>query len=201
MSVHPYLDDVGPIALAHRGGGPAGRENSAAAFEEAVRLGYRYLETDVRATADGVLLAFHDATLDRVTDHSGPIAEQTWAQVAPARIGGVDPIPRLDELVDAFPEARFNLDIKCDRAVAPLISWLERRPRLLERVCIGSFDDVRLSAIRRALGRRLCTSAGPAEVRRLRITSLTGPVGRRLPVVVDCVQVPPRHGRIPLVDA
>ena len=74
----PYLDDGRPVlAFAHRGGAAyapnLGRENTLHAFAEAVALGYRYLETDVHATADGGLLAFHDPLLDRVTDGSGEI--------------------------------------------------------------------------------------------------------------------------------
>ena len=95
------------LAFAHRGGATYApnlhRENSLHAFSEAVALGYRYLETDVHATADGVLLAFHDDVLDRVTDRAGAIGELPYAEVAEARIHGIDPIPRLAELFDGLP--------------------------------------------------------------------------------------------------
>ena len=113
--------DVPFAAFAHRGGATYEpnlyRENSLHAFKEAVALGYRYLETDVHATRDGVLLAFHDRVLDRVTDHTGAIAELTYAEIADARIHGLDPIPRLSELLAEFPDVRFNVDVKSPRAV------------------------------------------------------------------------------------
>ena len=108
--------DVPFAAFAHRGGATYEpnlyRENSLHAFKEAVALGYRYLETDVHATRDGVLLAFNDRVLDRVTDHTGAIAELTYAEIAEARIHGLDPIPRLSELLAEFPDVRFNVDVK-----------------------------------------------------------------------------------------
>ena len=72
---HPFLDHPGCLAFAHRGDHHAGPENTLIAFESAVNQGFRYLETDVHLTSDGVLLAFHDDKLDRVTDGNGPIAE------------------------------------------------------------------------------------------------------------------------------
>jgi glycerophosphoryl diester phosphodiesterase len=91
-----FFDAPTPIGLAHRGGAklPANLhlENTMAAFREAVRMGYRYLETDVHGTADGVLLAFHDLRLDRVTDQGGRIAELPYAAVQSAKINGTEPV-------------------------------------------------------------------------------------------------------------
>ncbi|HET6859154.1 MAG TPA: glycerophosphodiester phosphodiesterase family protein, partial [Streptomyces sp.] len=90
---HPYLDHPTPIPFAHRGGAADGLENTASAFRRAARTGFRYFETDVHATADGRLVAFHDATLDRVTDASGRIAALPWSRVRHARVAGSEPLP------------------------------------------------------------------------------------------------------------
>lgn len=197
---HPFLDHDGPIPFAHRGGEVDGLENSLPAFQDAYDLGYRYLETDLHATADGVLVAFHDESLDRVTDATGLIAEMPYEQVATARIGGREPIPRFDELLASFPDVRWNLDVKADPALAPLIGRLAGDDELLERTCVGAFSDARLVAVRTVLGERVCTSAGPNEVRQVRATSLLGRLSQRLPIGADCLQVPTRYGRVPLVD-
>ena len=197
---HPYLDHDGPIAFAHRGGDLDGLENSMAAFADAVAQGYRYLETDVHATRDGVLVAFHDASLDRVTDRTGRIAELRWEEVRRARIGGREPIPLLDEVLGTWPDIRVNIDVKADAAVGPLLPVL-RRADVTDRVCVGSFSDARLRTIRRELGPRLCTSAGSDEGRRLLLAARLGPLGRVLPVGAACVQIPTEHEGRTLVDA
>src|SRR3712207_8892468 len=112
--------------MAHRGGAIEHVENTRSAFEACVALGYRYLETDVRVTADGVLLAFHDATLERVTDRAGRIEHLPWSEVAAARIGGREPIVGLDERLGARPAVRINLDIKAARVLAPLVRTVRR---------------------------------------------------------------------------
>jgi glycerophosphoryl diester phosphodiesterase len=191
-----YLDHNGPIAFAHRGGASEVPENTMPAFAHAVNLGYGYVETDVHATSDGVLLAFHDSRLDRVTDGKGIISEMTWDQVRGAKVDGREPIPLFADLLAAWPALRINIDPKKDNAVAPLISVL-REHNAVERVCIGAFSDARLRRIRAELGPSLCTSTGPLETVRLRFASWKigkGPTG------VGAAQVPVRQGPLPVVD-
>src|SRR5699024_9710356 len=92
-------------------------ENTMHAFANAVDLGYRYLETDVHVTADGVLVAFHDPLLERVTDATGPISDYTWADLSEVRVGDHDRIPRLVDVLVNFPDTRFNIDAKSPGAV------------------------------------------------------------------------------------
>jgi glycerophosphoryl diester phosphodiesterase len=192
-----FLDVPPPVAFAHRGFAPDGAENSMAAFERAVALGYRYLETDVRVTADGVALAFHDATLGRVTDRSGRIGDLPWSVVREALIGGREPIPLLSDLLGAWPDVRVNLDVKADHSIAATVDAV-RRTAALDRVCIGAFSTRRITAARRALGPRLCTSLGPRTAMRLKMR----PATRRPAVFAGrCAQVPARVGRRVFVDA
>lgn len=165
---YPFLDDGGPVlAFAHRGGAEhpdlVGLENTEKAFAHAVALGYDYLETDVHLTRDGVLVAFHDALLERVSDGAGTVAGLDAADLRHIRIAGLEPIPTLEGLVDAFPGVRFNLDLKSDDAVAPLAAFVEQHG-LHDRVLIGSFSWRRLRRFRRLVGPRVPTSAAPAEV-------------------------------------
>lgn len=154
-------------ALAHRGGSlhpdNLGRENTLHAFATAVRLGYTHLETDVHSTRDGHLVAFHDDVLDRVTDRTGRIAELSLAEVRRARIGGIDQVPTLDEVLDAFGDTFVNIDIKAPGAVSPLVGVL-RRHDATRRVCVGSFSPRRLARFRLLSGRRVATSVGPIGV-------------------------------------
>ena len=198
---HPYFDSPF-VALAHRGGAllPAnlGKENTLAAFANAVQLGYRYLETDLHATADGMLVAFHDSVLDRVTDETGRIGELPYARVRRARIGGSEPIPTLAEVFDAF-DARLNIDLKADAAVAPLAAAI-RRHGAADRVCVGSFSSSRLRAFRRLAGPSVATSAGPLAVARNAFAPLAP---RRDPDAGYAYQVPVSHTwrgiRVPVI--
>lgn len=190
----PYLDAALPIALAHRGGseyGPnRGLENTLTAFRNAAALGYRYLETDVHATADGVLVAFHDDHLDRVTDGSGAIADLPYSEVRQARIGGREPIPLLTDLLEELPHARVNIDVKAAGAVQPLVDVI-RGLGVVDRVCVGSFSQQRLHAVRSALGPRLATAAGQLGTAQLRFTPTF--LARLVATPAPVLQIPQTH--------
>ncbi|WP_083323479.1 glycerophosphodiester phosphodiesterase [Kytococcus sp. HMSC28H12] len=158
----PYLAGDGPLVLAHRGFAPDGSENSMAAFDAAVALGCTYVETDVHATADGVVVAFHDDTLDRVTDATGRIADLPWEQVRRARITGGHPVPTLEELLTRHPGLRLNVDLKSDGAVEPTVALVERLG-VHDRVLLTSFDDARRQRALDLLSRPVATSAGQAR--------------------------------------
>jgi glycerophosphoryl diester phosphodiesterase len=173
-------------------------ENSLPAFRHAVREGYHYLETDVHATRDGVVVVHHDPMLDRTTDSSGLIGELPWQTVRQAKIGGREPVSRLEDVLEDLPEALFNIDVKAERAIEPLVNVL-RRTNSFHRVCVASFSEARLVRVRKRAGEALLTSMGIAAIARLWAAG-------RLPTVFGraryqrIAQVPVRHGRITVVD-
>ncbi|HET9380690.1 MAG TPA: glycerophosphodiester phosphodiesterase [Streptomyces sp.] len=195
---HPYLDHPGPIAFAHRGGAADGLENTARQFRNAVELGYRYLETDVHVTRDGRLVAFHDATLDRVTDGAGRIDALPWAEVRRARVAGEEPVPLFEDLLEMFPDTRWNVDVKSGPALLPLLR-LVARTGAWDRICVGSFSEARVARARRLAGPRLATSYGTRGVLGLRLRSWGLPVAPHRPAVA--VQVPESQSGVPVADS
>jgi glycerophosphoryl diester phosphodiesterase len=193
-----FLDHPGPIPFAHRGGGIEAVENTMAAFEMSVGLGYRYLETDVQMTADGVLLAFHDDDLQRTCGRPGKISELPWSEVQTARVDGKEPIPLLEDVFGAFPSARINVEPKSTRTVDPFIDVI-RRTGSADRICVGSFDGKRIERVRAAFGPKLCTSMGPTEIARWLAASWL-PGGWGMPKV-PVAQVPVRYKRVSIVTS
>ncbi|WP_240721329.1 glycerophosphodiester phosphodiesterase [Pseudarthrobacter sp. NamE5] len=193
-----------PIAMAHRGFSGEGLENSMAAFRAAVGLGYRYLETDVHTTSDGVVLLFHDDTLDRVTDGRGKVSGLPAAEAAKARIGGSEPIPRLDELLAELPDVRLNLDVKDWNSVASIAAVIEER-QVHHRVLVTSFSDRRRRAVLKRLSQPVAASAGVGSIA---LFTLLGPVlprsvfqwlMRKILRDVQALQVPVRRGIVKVV--
>jgi glycerophosphoryl diester phosphodiesterase len=186
-----YLDHPRPLAFAHRGGAGHQPENSWRAFEYAAGLGYAYLETDTRSTADGKLIAFHDAELDRATDRTGTVSKLSWREVSAARIGGTEEIPLLEDLIGGFPGLRFNIDLKDEGTIGPLASVL-KRTAAWDRVCLASFSGARLLAAQRSLDRPICLAVTPAAIVAMRYLGTRGTaLARRLARSgARCAQVP-----------
>ncbi|WP_026425574.1 glycerophosphodiester phosphodiesterase family protein [Actinokineospora inagensis] len=199
---HGFFEGPYPRAFVHRGwhyGDLAGMENSLSAFRRAVEEGYHYLETDVHATSDGVVVVHHDSALDRTTDATGKIADQPWQRVSQARIDGREPVCGLADLLEELPDARINVDVKADSAVEPVLDVL-RRTKAADRVCLASFSEARLVRIRKLAGPDVLTSMGMRAMigfwaaRRLPATLLR-PGARPL-----IAQVPVRQGPLRVVD-
>jgi glycerophosphoryl diester phosphodiesterase len=211
----PFLEGVRPLAFAHRGGSELWPENTMVAFQRAVQLGCRYLETDLRTTKDGVMVTIHDETLDRISDGSGPVHALTLAelkrldagyrfsldgdQTFPFRGKGVT-VPTLAEVTQAFPDICLNLDIKQKEPplVEALATFIEEQGAH-DRILAGSFHDRILKEFRRRTDGRVATSAASREARlfwlasRLRLTRFLRPA-------YDALQVPARQGSLPVVD-
>lgn len=163
------------------------------AFQYAIDLGYRYLETDVQVTADGVLAAFHDNDLQRTTGRNAKISDLPWAEVRKELVDGKAPIPLLEDILGTWPQARVNIDCKTNAAVDALIAVL-RRSNALDRVCVAAFNDLRLRRLRAALGDGLCSSLGPVETALLRYG-----IVRRFTGLA--AQIPVRQGPLTVVNA
>jgi glycerophosphoryl diester phosphodiesterase len=188
--------------MAHRGGAKSpvnvGYENTLRAFRTAVDLGYRYLETDVHASRDGEVFAFHDPHLQRVTDAHGDIGDLDAREVLRARVGGTEPIPTMRELFETFPDVRFNIDVKVAAAIEPTARLVEECGAQ-ERVCLAAFASNRLWRLRRRLGDSVATSLGTAEIALLRGVPLRRVRELAMRAGATCVQVPPRHGRYQVI--
>ena len=198
----PYLAGPLPRAFAHRGwhlGDLAGMENSLPAFRQAVGEGYRYVVRVVPAPAEGVVVVHHDGTLDRTTDGGGEIAAQTWAQLKNVKVGGREPLSRLEDVLEELPEACFNIDVKSNGAVEPFVRVL-KRTGAHGRVAAASFSDARLARLRRLAGPELLTAMGPRSVLALWAQGWMPllPVGRLASGWL--AQVPVRQGPLTVVD-
>lgn len=196
-----YGDQTGPLAIAHRGGVGLAPENTLAAFGRATSLGLTHLETDVRATRDGHVVCFHDATLRRVTGHSGRVADLDLADLRRLRVAGTDQVPTLAEALATFPQARFAIDLKDEASIAPMARLLRANPSWARRICVaGAWNRW----LRRLQGEApgVTTALGWRSLTTLIACSRGGvrPVGLRSTSVANgaFAHVPLRLGRLPI---
>ena len=164
MRVHPYFDTPRPQLFAHRGASGEAPENTDVAFDRALAHGVPYLEMDCHATSDGELVIHHDETLDRTTDASGLLRERRFAELEtidagfrfspdegtsfPFRGAGVR-IPRLHDVLAAYPGVRINLEVKqADPPIAEQVVRAIRRAGAESRVLLAAEDEAILAELR-----------------------------------------------------
>ncbi|WP_208611785.1 glycerophosphodiester phosphodiesterase family protein [Mycobacterium paraffinicum] len=196
-----FLRDAGRIAMAHRGfTSVKWPMNSMGAFREAAKLGFRYVETDVRATRDGVAVILHDRNFRSESGAAGAIDRRHWREVRHLQLGAGESIPTLEELLETLPDMRVNIDIKSPSAVVPTVDVIERM-KAHDRVLITSFSERRRRRALRLLSRRVASSAGLGAF--LALPAAQTPAGRAYAWQVlrdsDCLQLPPRLGRLPII--
>jgi glycerophosphoryl diester phosphodiesterase len=196
-----FLRGPARIAMAHRGF-TAFRwpMNSMGAFREAAKLGFRYVETDVRATRDGVAVVVHDQSLQPTSGVSGAIDSLSWSEVRTADLGAGESIPTLEELLVTLPDVRVNIDIKAASAVEPTVDVIERLSAH-DRVLVTSFSDRRRRRALRLLSKRVASSAGTLAFPALLAakTPATRAYAWRILHDSDCLQLPPRMGRLTVI--
>lgn len=201
---HPYFEKARyPRVLAHRGlvtaaGEDSGIwENSAAAFAAAHAAGADFIETDCQVSADGDVVLFHDATLERLTGDPRAVREVRTRELEKmfASHGGLLTVA---EALQLFPEARFNIDVKTDAAIEPLGSVLADHAH---RVLVTSFSDARrratiASVLRAGASLRPATSGGSRTIATVRGLSAARLSPTRTLRDVDALQIPEKQGAL-----
>jgi glycerophosphoryl diester phosphodiesterase len=185
----PYFSPPTPRVFAHRGLATSAPENTLTAFGEALEAGAGYLESDVRATRDGVAVLTHDADLRRLTGRPGPLAAITTDELAEVDLLG-HRVPTLRAALERFPTARFNLDLKSADAVEPAVRAI-REAGAVDRVLVGSFNERRRANAVHALP-GVATSAS-SRIAALALAALRAGLPRTAARVlngVHAVQVP-----------
>ncbi len=218
----PFLSADRPLAFAHRGGAGLWPENTLVAFEQALALGCRYLETDVHVTRDGQVVVLHDARLERTTDGEGWVAEHTLSELrrldagfrfSPRASAGATHaasaypwrgrglfIPRFEELLELSDAARFNVELKSRDPRLVRAFWrIVETHHLHDRVLVAAAVDPIVRAFRQLSRGRVATSASRREVTAF-WASCRARVSSWIPVQYDALQVPRRSGRLTIVD-
>ena len=194
-----FLSTSGPRVFAHRGFALDAPENTLLAFLKALSAGATHLETDVHASLDGVAVVSHDPDLFRLTGRQVLIEQLTMAELRRVNLGTGQGFVSLADTLEAFPDARFNIDIKVESAAEPAARAI-LEAQATDRVLITSFTEraraktVRLlPGVATAPAKRTLASVALASRARLR------PVTRRLLGSYAAVQVPEQWHRIRIV--
>lgn len=194
-----FLDGAGTRIIAHRGLALDAPENTLLAFLRALSAGATHLETDIHASADGVAVIAHDPDLARVAGRNVQVGQLTMSELRRIELGHGQGFCSLAEALDAFPQARFNIDVKDARAAAPAVAAI-REARATDRVLITSFSSERRRAVADALPGVASSPAVPEFLPALIGARLgIAPLVRRALRGFVAVQVPERRGPLRIV--
>ncbi len=212
----PYLDHDRPLFFAHRGGALLAPENTLVAFEQGLAFGADALELDIQTTYEGEIVVIHDPTVDRTTNGSGPVAAYTLeklraldagyrfspdgGQTYPYRGQGIT-IPTLREVLERFPTARINIDLKESTPARERRLWeLIQEYEAYDRVLVASGDlHLPITRFRQLAAGRVATSASAQEIRTF-VLAAAGRATRWLRPAYDALQVPETHKGIRIVS-
>jgi len=189
-----YLRYKGLEVLAHRGGAEESFENTIESFGYSISLGCKFIETDVQVSSDGIPYIFHDNDLNRISNISSNFDSLSSSEIDKLLIFENHKIPRLEDVLNNFPDTSFQIDFKSDEVVAPALEVITKT-KSNDRVCIASFNSKRLEKIRNQHP-YLCISMGPNEVFKTLLSSF-GLYRNSIPG--DCIQVPIRYYGIRIV--
>jgi glycerophosphoryl diester phosphodiesterase len=196
----PFLSGTAPRVLAHRGLALDTDENTLDAFRAAVAAGADIIETDVRATRDGVAVLFHDDAL-KVSNATGisslrRIRDLLWTEVQLVVLPRGGRIPSLAEALAALPGVKLNIDLKSSDAVKPTVTQI-RDAGAADRVLLTSFSEARRRAATKAVpGVATSASAALVIVAVLGARLGWGAVVRWALGKVDALQIPEQVLRI-----
>jgi len=188
----PYFEPARPRVFAHRGLALDAPENTLLAFAHALAVGVDHVETDVQASRDGVAVVAHDDDLSRVGGTSDRVDALTAAELARLDLGAGQHMPTLAEALDAFPDLRFNIDLKSEASIAPTIEAI-RKTRAEQRVLLTSFSEQRRRAALRMLPEVATSASGPRFALALAASVVRAtPAVRRALTGIHAVQIPER---------
>jgi glycerophosphoryl diester phosphodiesterase len=185
MSCHRYLSVPGIAISAHRGGSIEAPENTIEAFQYALDLGCKYIETDVQLSSDGIPYIFHDDDLKRLLNKEIQFNSLQSSEVDKLMLFQKYNIPTLEAVLLKFPEALFQIDVKTNEVTMPALEIIEKC-NAMDRVCIASFDSSRLKKVS-DLYPEVCISMGPKEVLKLLLSSFKL-YNKEVPG--NCLQIP-----------
>ena len=195
----PYFDGHTPRVLAHRGFADGHAENTIGAFRAALDVGADILETDVHLSKDGQVIVAHDADLSRVAGLPGLVSDYTASELAGIDVGFGEGFPTLVEALEAFPGAKFNIDLKAPEVIDPFVDVVSQM-NAHDRLLVASFDEAsRSRAVSKLPG--VVSSATSGHIIEGRLRSWLGLSGATwtMPPEIGALQVPPAHWGMALV--